>query len=103
VSFAAITLCVSSQRVLIVVVYFVFDSVRKLLDTPSYIYIYIYLFISLMYLCLFLQNNSPCETAGLQLGLCKYRKLCSSVSGISFVGNQEGRRWRHQLYIGLCS
>jgi hypothetical protein len=45
VSFAAITLYVASQRVFIVVVvvvvvvvvYFVIDSVRKLLDTPSYI------------------------------------------------------------------
>jgi hypothetical protein len=38
VSFATITLCVASQRVFIVVsVYFVIDSVRKLLDTPSYI------------------------------------------------------------------
>jgi hypothetical protein len=38
VSFAAITLCVASQRVfIIVVVYFVIDSVRKLLVTPSYI------------------------------------------------------------------
>jgi hypothetical protein len=37
VSFAAITLCVASQRVFIVfVVYFVIDSVRKLLDTTSY-------------------------------------------------------------------
>jgi hypothetical protein len=35
VSSAAITLCVSSQRVFIVV-YFVIDSVRKLLDTSSY-------------------------------------------------------------------
>jgi hypothetical protein len=35
VSFAAITLCVASQRVFIVVTYFV-DSVRKLLDIPSY-------------------------------------------------------------------
>jgi hypothetical protein len=36
VSFASITLCVASQRVFIVaVVYFVIDSVRKLLDTPS--------------------------------------------------------------------
>jgi hypothetical protein len=38
--FPAITLCVTSQRVFIVVVvvvvYFVIDSVRKLLDTPSY-------------------------------------------------------------------
>jgi len=35
VSFAAITLCVASQRVFIVV-HFVIDSVRKLLDTPWY-------------------------------------------------------------------
>jgi hypothetical protein len=34
VNFAAITLCVASQRVF--VVYFVIDSVRKLLDTPLY-------------------------------------------------------------------
>jgi hypothetical protein len=38
VSFASLTLCVASQRVFIVVsVYFVMDSVRKLLDTPSYV------------------------------------------------------------------
>jgi hypothetical protein len=39
VSFASITLCVASQRVFIVVVvvYFVTDSVRKHLVTPSYI------------------------------------------------------------------
>jgi hypothetical protein len=36
VRFAAITLCVASQRMFIVV-YFVIDSVRKLLDIPSYI------------------------------------------------------------------
>jgi hypothetical protein len=36
VSFVAITLCVASLRVFIVVVYFVIDAVRKLLDTPSY-------------------------------------------------------------------
>jgi hypothetical protein len=37
VSFAAITLFVASQRVFIVVsVYFIIDSVRKLLATPSY-------------------------------------------------------------------
>jgi len=38
VSFAAITLCIASQRVfiIIVIVYFFMDSVRKLLDTPSY-------------------------------------------------------------------
>jgi uncharacterized protein HemY len=46
VSFAALaTLCVVSQRVfiiiiivvIVVVVYFFIDSVRKLLDTPSYV------------------------------------------------------------------
>jgi hypothetical protein len=38
VSFATITLCVASQRVFIVVsIYFVIDTVWKLLDTPSYI------------------------------------------------------------------
>jgi hypothetical protein len=43
VSFAAITLYVGSERlfvvvvVVVVVVYFVIDSVRKLLDTLSYI------------------------------------------------------------------
>jgi hypothetical protein len=36
VSFAAVTLCVASQRVFIVVVYFVIDWVRKLLDTRLY-------------------------------------------------------------------
>jgi hypothetical protein len=37
-SFASMSLCVSSRRVFIVVnVYFVTDSVRKLLDAPSYI------------------------------------------------------------------
>jgi hypothetical protein len=39
VSFADVTLCVASQRlfivVVLVVVYFVIDSVRKLLDIPS--------------------------------------------------------------------
>jgi uncharacterized membrane protein len=37
VSFATITLYVASQRVFIIVsVYFVIDSIRKLLDTLSY-------------------------------------------------------------------
>jgi hypothetical protein len=36
VSFATIILYVASQQVFIVVVYFVMDSVRKLLDSPSY-------------------------------------------------------------------
>jgi hypothetical protein len=38
VSFAAITFSVASQRVFVVVlVYFVINSVRKHLDTPSYV------------------------------------------------------------------
>jgi hypothetical protein len=36
VSFAAITLCVAFQLVFIVVVYFVIEPVRKILDIPSY-------------------------------------------------------------------
>jgi hypothetical protein len=36
VSFAAVTLCVASQRVFIVVISFVIDSVREFLDTHSY-------------------------------------------------------------------
>jgi hypothetical protein len=37
VSFTAIAFCVASQRVFIVVsMYFFIDSVRKLVDTPSY-------------------------------------------------------------------
>jgi hypothetical protein len=37
VRFASMTLCVASQCVFVVaVVYFVIDSVRKLLDTPSH-------------------------------------------------------------------
>jgi hypothetical protein len=42
VSFAAITLCVASERVFIVVsVYFVTDSVRKLMDKPAYIIFFV--------------------------------------------------------------
>jgi len=39
VSFATITLCVASQQVYVVLVYFVIDSVWKLLETPLYSYI----------------------------------------------------------------
>jgi len=35
VSLAAIILCIASQRLFIVAVYFVIDSVRKVLDIPS--------------------------------------------------------------------
>jgi hypothetical protein len=46
VSFVAITLRVAPQRVFIVVsVYFVIDSVRKLLDTPSYARIFFFFFL----------------------------------------------------------
>jgi hypothetical protein len=37
VSFAAINLCIASQRLFIIVVYFVIDWVQKLLDIPAYI------------------------------------------------------------------
>jgi hypothetical protein len=38
VSFATITLCVASRVLVVVVVYFVIDSVQKLLDTSSCMY-----------------------------------------------------------------
>jgi len=42
VSFAAIALCVASQGVFIVaIIYFIMDSVRKLLDTHSHIHKYL--------------------------------------------------------------
>jgi hypothetical protein len=44
VSFAAITLCVASERVFVVIsVYFVIDSVRKLLDIPLHFFVVRYL------------------------------------------------------------
>jgi hypothetical protein len=45
VSFTAITLRVAFQRVFIFVFYFVIDSVRKLLDTTSYVRTYIHIHI----------------------------------------------------------
>jgi hypothetical protein len=45
VNFVAINLCAASQRVFIVVsVYFIIDSVRKLLDTLSYIWTLYHIF-----------------------------------------------------------
>jgi hypothetical protein len=48
--FCRIILCVAFQRVFIVVVYFVIDSVPKLLDTPSYMseYQYVRCFIDVL-------------------------------------------------------
>jgi hypothetical protein len=37
VSFTAITFCAASRVLIVVSIYFVIDSVRKLMDTPSYI------------------------------------------------------------------
>jgi hypothetical protein len=48
-SFAVITLCLASQRVFIfVVVYFVIDSVRKLLDTPTYVKYYTFVITAIL-------------------------------------------------------
>jgi len=60
VSFAAITICVASQRVFIVVVYFVTDSVRKLLDTTLYG---------------FMENLDHESKSGLRHG-CMFTSLC---------------------------
>jgi hypothetical protein len=49
VSFAVIIFRVASQRVFVVVsVYFVIESVRKCLDTPSYAYVHV-----CMYVCMY--------------------------------------------------
>jgi hypothetical protein len=67
VSLAAIALCVASQRVFIVVVVvvvdFIIDSVRKLLDTPSYIF------------QLFLRRkcNVRCDGYNFAFGRCRVR------------------------------
>jgi hypothetical protein len=57
VSFAAVTPYVASQRVFVVVrVYFVIDSVRKDLDTPSYTHTHTYTHTHMharMYLCMY--------------------------------------------------
>jgi hypothetical protein len=53
VSFAAIRLCVDSQRVFIVVVHFVIDSVRKLFDKPSYCWVQLY--------CMFFTFRKGCR------------------------------------------
>jgi hypothetical protein len=50
VSFSAITLCVASQRVFIIDVYFVINSVRKLYDTPSYVITFGDFTVSLLYI-----------------------------------------------------
>jgi len=51
VSFAAITFCVASQQVVPKVsIYFVIDSLWKLLDTPLYVYTYMFL-IFMCFLC----------------------------------------------------
>jgi hypothetical protein len=57
------SLCVASQRVFIVVVYFIIDSVRKLLDTSSYIYIYIYIYMCVcvcvcVYVCMCIYTHT---------------------------------------------
>jgi hypothetical protein len=86
VSFATITPCVASQWVCIVVVYFVIDSVWKLLDTPSYTELHLGI-----WSCLWLINHD------LMYILCieyffYFWKLCevvwqSSGSGIYTNGN----------------
>jgi hypothetical protein len=65
VSFAAITLCVASQRVFIVV-YFVKDSVRKLLVTHSY---------------LSPTSFIKCNDLGLNEGLRQYKRLSYDKTG----------------------
>jgi hypothetical protein len=75
VSFAAITLCVASQLAFIVVVYFVIDSVRKILDSPrnhfrppSEIHCQLLLYISYP---VRMQNSGP-QIVRQEAGICVY-------------------------------
>jgi hypothetical protein len=72
VSFASITLFVSSQRALIFV-HFVIDSARKLLDIPSYIIRVI--------------KSRGMRWAGHVAHMEEMRNVCSIL-----VGNSEGKR-----------
>jgi hypothetical protein len=75
VSFAAISLCVASQRVLIVViVYFVIDSVRKLLDTLSYTNRYISLLVIITTICMKRRSSVVSTLASCWRGSCS--SLC---------------------------
>jgi hypothetical protein len=65
VSFAARTVCVASQQVFIVVVYFVIDSVRKLLDTPSYL--------------------NTLSTSAVCCFACIFRKICKTIFFFFFL------------------
>jgi hypothetical protein len=67
VSFAAITLYVASQRVFVVVDYFVIDSVRKLLDTFSYLGGREYV---LEVLCSFDGHGAVFSTGSVEIGHC---------------------------------
>jgi hypothetical protein len=75
VNFAAITLCVVSQRVFIVVVYFVIDSIRKLLDTPLYL----------------LLNYAPCHEAVWSNGRIPHAFLTSPIRGGGWSASRPGR------------
>jgi hypothetical protein len=80
-SFAVIALCVASQRVFIVDVYFVIDSVQKLLDVPSY-------FVPCFLLRL-TQFNFPL------LSMCK----CIPFTRLNFMEEWEWSLWLHYQQI----
>jgi len=63
VSFAAITLYVASQRVFIIVsIYFIIDSVRKILDAPSYMLYRYFLHPSSVKIFLFWDTYKLCSS-----------------------------------------
>jgi hypothetical protein len=96
VSFSATTLCVGTQRLFVVVVvvvvvclfvYFVIGSVRKLLDTPSYI---VNLVHALLILLSYLMNKSTTNPADRRRTRCRncgvalYTESCTSGGRIEF-------------------
>jgi hypothetical protein len=111
VSFVCINLCVAFQRVFIFVsVYFVIDSVRKLLYTPSYIWFDCRIYY--MYRCFFflrwavlriilkLDRNFVQSTNKLNSSLNFWRKFRRQ----NFVGDEHdlhNTRSFHALWIGF--
>jgi branched-subunit amino acid transport protein len=79
VSFAAITLCIACKRVfiVIVVVYFVIESVRKLLDIPSWVSTGMTFTPSVMEVCLLVQQLLQGERR--RTHMHRYDKKCISL------------------------
>jgi hypothetical protein len=87
VSLAAITLCVISQRVFVIVVYFIIESVRKLLDTPSYLLVPNASQASDVCLCV----GCPTAAGFIKIQEYLYKVVLCCVVSSKFNGQNSGR------------